>query len=131
MESQITLVSRARTDGDALGELFNHFYEPIYKFCLYRLFVPAKAEDITSAVFLKMARDICNFRGTTLKQFAAWLYGIALNETRSYLRKSRRRRVLLESAAMAGQLGRGGNGSDESVEKTILAGPVRGHSQPK
>ena len=92
------LVVRARTQADALGRLYETYYEPIFRFCVHRLFVREIAEDVTSAVFLDVARGIRSFRGTTRGDFQNWLYSIAANKANAYIRKTSRRRTLLAEA---------------------------------
>jgi RNA polymerase sigma-70 factor (ECF subfamily) len=93
------LVLRARTDADALGELYELYYERIFRFCAHRLFNRQTAEDITSVVFLTVARAISSFQGRTESDFRNWLYAIAANHTNAYIRKTSRRNELLEAAA--------------------------------
>ena len=57
------LVLRARTDADALGRLYELYYERIFRFCVHRLFSKEAAEDVTSAVFLTVARQMRGFTG--------------------------------------------------------------------
>lgn len=52
------LVLRARTDAGAVGQLYELYYERIFRFCVHRLFCKESAEDVTSTVFLEMARRI-------------------------------------------------------------------------
>jgi len=56
VENNDDLVLRARTDADALGRLYDLYYERIFHFCLSRLFYKEAAEDVTSIVFLTVAR---------------------------------------------------------------------------
>jgi RNA polymerase sigma-70 factor (ECF subfamily) len=88
------LVLRARTDADALGRLYDLYYERIYRFCLLRVFERETAEDLTSTIFLQLARSISRFAGKTEQDFANWLYRIAANHANSYIRKSLRRKQL-------------------------------------
>jgi RNA polymerase sigma-70 factor (ECF subfamily) len=98
MAENDSLVVRARTDRDAFGRLYDEYYPGILRYCLRRLFDRVVAEDVTSEVFLRIALKIRRFRGTTHDEFRRWLYRIATNEINAYLRKSRRRRALLEQA---------------------------------
>ncbi len=93
------LVLNARMQADALGRLYEMYYERILGFCVYRLFNKEIAEDVTSAVFLEVARSIRLFRGRTVKDFQSWLYAIAANQANAYIRKTTRRKKLLEEAA--------------------------------
>jgi len=93
------LVLRARTQADALGRLYELYYEPIFRFCVHRLFIKEIAEDITSTVFLEVARGIRSFEGRTEQDFRNWLYVIAANQANAYVRKTSRRKRLLAEAA--------------------------------
>ena len=95
------LVIRARTDAEALGRLYDAYYDSIYRFCLCRVFNTETAEDITSSVFLAVARSISNFRGRTESDFRNWLYRIAANHANACIRKKSRRKQLLAQAALS------------------------------
>jgi len=93
-EQNDNLVIRARTDSEALGRLYDRYYQRIYRFCLYRLFHRETAEDVTSLTFVTVAREIHGFNGKTEADFCNWLYGIAANCANSYIRKAVRRKKL-------------------------------------
>jgi RNA polymerase sigma-70 factor (ECF subfamily) len=93
------LVLRARTDADALGWLYELYYERIFSFCVHRLFSKETAEDVTSAVFLAVAAKIRTFTGRTEEDFRNWLYAIAAKNANAYIRKTSRRNELLRQAA--------------------------------
>ena len=81
----------------AFASLLATFERPIYNF-LYRLLEdPEDAPDVTQEVFLKVFRNIRNFRGEcTLK---TWLYRITVNEAfnrRRWFSRHRRRETSLE-----------------------------------
>ena len=93
------LVLEAKTQAEALGRLYEMYYERIFRFCVYRLFNKEIAEDVTSAVFLQVARGICSFKGRSEQDFRNWLYAIAANQANAYIRKTSRREKLLAEAA--------------------------------
>jgi RNA polymerase sigma-70 factor (ECF subfamily) len=93
------LVVQAQTDADALGRLYEMYYERIFRFCIHRLFYREVAEDVTSTVFLEVARRIRSFRGRTEQDFRNWLYAVAVNQANAHIRKSSRRRRLFARAA--------------------------------
>lgn len=95
------LVRRARTQTDALGRLYEIYYERILRFCVHRLFNKQIAEDITSTVFLEVARRIRTFSGGRERDFRNWVYTIAINQVNAYIRKTSRRKQLLAKAAEA------------------------------
>lgn len=95
------LVIRAKDHPDALGELYDIYYKRIFKFCVHRLFNREVAEDVTSTVFLEVAKKVGSFKGATESDFRNWLYAIAANHANDYIRKSLRRKKLLKEAAIA------------------------------
>ena len=91
-----SLVIRGRTESRALGELYDMYYERVYRFLVHRLFDKETAEDITSTVFLNVAEKIRTFTGRTEADFRCWLYAIAANHANAYIRKTARRKELFE-----------------------------------
>ncbi len=57
------LVVRAKTQAGALAELYELYYDRIYRFCVHRLYSKAAAEDITSGVFVTVAGAMRQFKG--------------------------------------------------------------------
>lgn len=98
------VVMAARTSREALGQLFDHFYPPIFAYCSRRLLVRAVAEDVTSEVFLKVAANFCDFPGETGEDFRRWVFRIATNEINARLRQTIRQRELLKAAARMGRV---------------------------
>ncbi len=91
------LVVAAKSHARALGQLYELYYERIFRFCVHRLFNKATAEDITSSVFLTVARSMRTFKGSTEQDFRSWIYAIAANQANAYIRKTRRRQRLMEN----------------------------------
>ena len=114
------LVIRARLDGEALGVLYERYYDRIFRYCLRRLFVPEVAEDVTSAVFCQMAGHISAFQGRSERAFRGWLYAIASNQANSHIRKTARRRELMEAAMRqrAGEIA-AGQADDERAAREL------------
>ena len=97
-DSGDALVLRARTDRDALGRLYDQHYASVLRYCIHRLFDRDMAEDVTSAVFLVVARQVRDFTGQTRQDFANWLYAIATRQINAHLSKTHRRQELLADA---------------------------------
>ena len=93
------IVVRARVEAEALSQLYDLYYERIFRFCVHRLFSKETAEDVTSTIFLEVARRIRSFGGRTEQDFRNWLYAIAANQVNAYIRKTARRKRLLAEAA--------------------------------
>ena len=91
------LIADARSDPAAFARLYRRHYDPVFRYCVHRLFQRQTAEDITSEVFLSVVENLHRFKGTE-PQFGNWLYKIATNAVNNYLRKTARRSVLLEAA---------------------------------
>src|SRR4030042_3429189 len=82
------LVVRAKSRPEALGRLYELYYDRIFRFCVHRLFDRAAAEDVTSSVFLTVARTMRGFGGRTAQEFRAWLYTIAANQANAHIRQT-------------------------------------------
>ena len=91
------LVVMAKSQAPALGRLYELYYERIFRFCVHRLFNKATAEDVTSSVFLTVAGSMRQFKGATEQDFRAWVYTIAANQANAYIRKTSRRKRLMEN----------------------------------
>ena len=91
------LVLRAKNQAAALGELYELYYDRIFRFCVHRLFNRSTAEDVTSSVFMTVARTIRDFKGRTEQDFRNWVYTIAANQSNAHIRKVTRRKRLMEN----------------------------------
>jgi RNA polymerase sigma-70 factor, ECF subfamily len=79
------LVERAKTDAEAFGELYDHYFTQIYRFTYSRLRDQEVAEDVTSEVFFKALRAIGRYKPSG-HPFSSWLYQIASNAINDYYR---------------------------------------------
>ena len=91
------LIGDARSDPAAFARLYRRHYDAVFRYCVHRLFQRQTAEDITSAVFLKVVENLGRFEGNE-QQFRNWLYKIATNAVNDHLRKAARRSVLFKAA---------------------------------
>ena len=91
------LMTRARSDPDAFIRLYRRHYDPVFRYCVHRLFDRQAAEDATSEVFLKVVGHFGRFKGNA-GQFRSWLYRIATNLINDHFRKTAHRARLLERA---------------------------------
>ena len=94
------LVVLAKTQAGALGRLYELYYDRIFRFCVHRLFNKTTAEDVTSAVFLTVARTMRQFKGCTEQDFRSWIYTIAANQANAHIRKTMRRKRLMENVVV-------------------------------
>lgn len=86
-------------DPEAIGWLYERYFDRIYRYIYLKIGDATDAEDLTEQVFLKMIEAIHAFQwqGTT---FASWLYRIAHNQVVDTIRRiSRRPQTPLEPVA--------------------------------
>ena len=77
--SEDALIRRAQAlDPGALAEIYERYYDGIYRYLYTRIGHRPDAEDLTEQVFLKMVDAIPRFRPRGVR-FSAWLYRIAHN----------------------------------------------------
>jgi len=107
-ETHDDLVVLAKTQAGALGKLYELYYDRIFRFCVHRLFNRTTAEDVTSSVFLTVARTMRDFKGRTEQDFRSWIYTIAANQANAHIRKTMRRKRLMNNV----QSGRGAGEED-------------------
>lgn len=73
-------------DQEALfRELISQHQRRLYRFVIKYIDHPDDAADITQQAFVEAARTIATFRGDS--KLSTWLFGIAMNMVRNYLRK--------------------------------------------
>jgi RNA polymerase sigma-70 factor (ECF subfamily) len=74
-----SLLRRARSlDDAALGEIFDTYYPPLYRYIYHHLHHQAMAEDLAAEVFTRMLEQLADGRGPT-RHLNAWLYRVAHN----------------------------------------------------
>jgi RNA polymerase sigma-70 factor (ECF subfamily) len=84
---EVELIQRAKTyDPDALGVIYERYYQGIYRYVYYRVSDTALAEDLTGDIFLKMLNGIESYSIQGVP-FSAWLYRIARNRIIDHLRR--------------------------------------------
>lgn len=62
----------------AVGQLYDRYYQQIFRFMLSRVRDQAQAEDMTGELFMNMVRALPQYRATAVP-FQAWLYRMARN----------------------------------------------------
>jgi RNA polymerase sigma-70 factor (ECF subfamily) len=80
------LVEESRSgDSWAFGRLFDHFYEPIYRFIVSRVTSPTDAEDLTQLVFVKALEALPRYEARGIP-FGGWLFRLARNAVIDFVR---------------------------------------------
>lgn len=98
--SDDAVIRRAQAlDAGALAELYDRYFDGIYRYAYTRIGHQADAEDLTEQVFLKMVDSIQSYRPRKGAGFSSWLYRIAHN-----LVVDRYRRAGRETLSLADQV---------------------------
>jgi RNA polymerase sigma-70 factor (ECF subfamily) len=93
MTSDEDLVARSIDgDTDSFNQLVRRWERPIYALAYRTLGRDEDARDVTQETFMRAFRSIGGFRGQA--KFSSWIYRIALNLCRDWLRKERRTPVV-------------------------------------
>ncbi len=96
LEDERHLVEAAQSgDGDAFSQLYEAYFDRVYRFIFFRVADNEIAEDLASQVFLKAWENLHHYRPRG--PFLAWLYAIARNTVIDNYR-TRKQVVSLEDA---------------------------------
>src|SRR5688500_9560143 len=83
------LVARSKTgDTESFNQLVKRWERPIFALAYRTLGREEDARDVTQETFLRAFRALSGFKGDA--KFSSWLYRIALNLCRDWMRKQRR-----------------------------------------
>jgi len=100
-----SLVQRAKQgDREAFAQLYEEYFDRIYRYIAFKTGDRVEAEDMTQQVFLNALDAISSFKWKGIS-FSAWLYRIAHNLVVDYLRKKPKRAATLVSESPAGSDG--------------------------
>jgi RNA polymerase sigma-70 factor (ECF subfamily) len=88
-EDDQMLASRAKTDRDAFGLLYERHVAAIYRYVYYRVGSMEDAEDLTARVFARALKHVHNYNDRGVP-FTAWLYRIAHNVVANFHRDNSR-----------------------------------------
>ena len=83
------LVAKAKDNPEAVGMLFDKYYNEILGYIYHCTVNSAVAEDLTSNVFLAVLGHLDRFKWRKIP-FRAWLYRIAGNEVKMHWRRRKR-----------------------------------------
>ncbi len=103
MQDEPSVVGQAqRGDEEAFAQLYEVYFDKVYRYLVLKIGNRAEAEDMTQQVFLKAYKSIASYRWKGVP-FSAWLFRIAHNLMVDFVRKSSRRpTVPLDETLLAG-----------------------------
>jgi RNA polymerase sigma-70 factor (ECF subfamily) len=75
--------------GDPRGmeAIYERYFDRVYRLAYSKLRSVQDAEDVTSAIFLKLCRSLDSFRGEA--KFSTWIYTVASNAVMDSIRRRR------------------------------------------
>ena len=98
VQDEESLVRRAQqNEQEAFAQLYEAYFDKIYRYVVFKIGDKMEAEDITQQVFLKALRSISSFKWKGIP-FSAWLFRIAHNQVVDYFRKKRRAAIPLDES---------------------------------
>jgi len=102
VQDEESFVRRAQQrDQEAFAQLYEGYFDKIYRYVAIRIGDRMEAEDITQQVFLNAIKAISSFRWRGIP-FSAWLFRIAHNQVVDYLRrKTKRPTIPLDESLVA------------------------------
>ncbi len=83
------LIEAAKQDKTRFVELYDKYFDQIYKYMLTRVSDVQLAEDLTSQTFLNALENLESYEDRG-HPFSSWLYRIAINEMNQHFRKSKK-----------------------------------------
>jgi len=94
VQDEQNLVRRAQEqDQEAFAELYEAYFDKIYRYIVLKIGDRTEAEDMTQQVFLKVLKSLPSYKWKDVP-FSAWLYRIAHNQVVDYFRKTSRQQSI-------------------------------------
>ena len=94
MQDEQGLVQKAqRHDQEAFAQLYERYFDKIYRYIALKIGNRVEAEDMTQQVFINALHSISSYQWRGFP-FSAWLFRIAHNQVVDYLRKKMRQPTL-------------------------------------
>lgn len=93
--AEVAILVRMAQEGDtsSFGELYERFFDQIYRYVSFKTGSPSEAEDITGEVFVRMLESIHKFKWQG-HPFSSWLFRIAHNLVVDHFRRKGKRNVV-------------------------------------
>jgi len=106
VQDELALLARARRlDSDALAEIHDTYYAPIFRYIAFRVADRATAEDLTSEVFTRLLGALRD-RNAPQNTLRGWLYAVAARVVSDHHRQHyRARQVELDESLESREAG--------------------------
>ena len=91
MQDEESLVRRAQQqDTQAFAQLYEAYFDKIYRYIAMRIRNEMEAEDMTQQVFMKVLQSISSYKSQGVP-FSSWIYRIAHNQVVDFLRQQNKK----------------------------------------
>ncbi len=74
-------------DPGGMDAIYDRYCDRVYRLAYSKLRSAQDAEDVTSAVFLKLCKSLDSFRGEA--KFSTWIYTVSSNAVMDFIRRKR------------------------------------------
>ena len=99
LSDELILLARARAyEKDALEEIHNRYYQPIFRYVVHKVHDQQTAEDLTSEVFVRLL-DALQDKTAPSNTLRGWLYGVASRVVNDHYRQQYRAERYAEKLA--------------------------------
>jgi RNA polymerase sigma-70 factor, ECF subfamily len=121
LQREYEILERSKKDSRAFGELYEKYYDRIFRFVYRQTDDEDLTADLCSQTFLGALKNVerYQFRGVP---FSAWLYKIASNEVNKYYRKKKHDKVFsIEEVRVRELMEQANEDWDEELIQRMLA----------
>lgn len=123
-EIQNLILQAQKGDQGSFTQIYNLYFERVYKFIFFRTKLKEEAEDLTSLVFLKVWKNLNKYKFQKTAKFSTWLFQIARFTLIDYYRQTKSTISLTEiENFMGGEFNQGEQELAE-VKRIILKLPT-------
>lgn len=120
LQQEYEILERSKKDAKAFGELYEKYYDRIFRFLYRQTDDEDLTADLCSQTFLSALKNVerYQFRGVP---FSAWLYKIASNEVNKHYRQQKRVKVFsIEEIRVRELMELANEGWDEELIQRML-----------
>jgi len=91
LQDEEVLVQRAqKQDNEAFAQLYEAYFDKIYRYISFRVRNDMEAEDMTQQVFMKVLNSILSYKSQGVP-FSSWVYRIAHNLVVDFMRQQNKK----------------------------------------
>jgi RNA polymerase sigma-70 factor (ECF subfamily) len=121
VQDELILLNRARAlDPEALAEIHDQYYAPIFRYIAFRVSDHQMAEDLTSEVFTRLLSALRD-RHAPQNTIRGWLYGAASIVVKEHYRQQKRAQHTELDESLANDMAT----PDQAVESKMLRERVK------